>query len=520
MPITPTYPGVYIEEPPSGVHTITPVATSITAFIGSAPRGLANTPVTIQSMADYERKFGGLVLTSPMSYMVSQFFQNGGSQALIVRVTNQAASSAVNANGLPLEAKSPGVWGQKLRVHVDQDVKTGGPDPLFNVFLYDGNTNDTEEFRNLSINKDSERYVGLILEQDSELAHVPASATLSNVPTPHSPPPANTNWFDDANAGSAFTQFDTTGSDGNPITDNEVVGDPLQRSGLNALDKADLFNLLCIPPVDRNSSILDSTYAAALKYCSTRRALLLVDATRDWGQVDAAVNQIDTLRTTLGDETYTRNAAIFFPQFRMPDPLKDNKITEFAPSGAIAGIFARTDVARGVWKAPAGTQAGFSGIQGFTVGMNDNENGRLNPLGVNCLRTFQVYGNLIWGSRTLAGSDRIGSDWKYIPVRRFALFLEESLYRGTQWVVFEPNDEPLWAQVRLNIGVFMHDLFRQGAFQGRSPSDAYYVKCDSESTTQSDINRGIINIEVGFAPLKPAEFVIIKIRQIAGKLEV
>jgi phage tail sheath protein FI len=126
---------------------------------------------------------------------------------------------------------------------------------------------------------------------------------------------------------------------------------------------------------------------------------------------------------------------------------------------------------------------------------------------------------VVWGARTLAGSDQLGSEWKYLAVRRFTLFLEESLYRGTQWAVFEPNDEPLWAQLRLNIGAFMRDLFRQGALQGRTPADAYFVKVDSETTTQNDINRGIVNIEVGFAPLKPAEFVIIKIRQLAGKIE-
>ena len=140
-------------------------------------------------------------------------------------------------------------------------------------------------------------------------------------------------------------------------------------------------------------------------------------------------------------------------------------------------------------------------------------------MGVNCLRTFPVSGNVIWGSRTMEGADSLASEWKYVPVRRIALFIEESLYRGTQWVIFEPNDNPLWAQIRLNVGAFMHDLFRHGAFQGSTPRDAYFVKCDSETTTQSDINRGIVNLLVGFAPLKPAEFLIIKISQLAGNVQ-
>jgi phage tail sheath protein FI len=178
----------------------------------------------------------------------------------------------------------------------------------------------------------------------------------------------------------------------------------------------------------------------------------------------------------------------------------------------------RTDAARGVWKAPAGLEATVSGVSGLTVKLTDGENGQLNPIAVNCLRNFPNFGTVVWGSRTLDGADQLASEWKYVPVRRVALFIEESLYRGTQWVVFEPNDEPLWAQVRLNIGAFMHNLFRQGAFQGKTPNEAYFVKCDKETTTQNDINLGIVNIVVGFAPLKPAEFVIIKIQQIAGEI--
>jgi phage tail sheath protein FI len=172
-----------------------------------------------------------------------------------------------------------------------------------------------------------------------------------------------------------------------------------------------------------------------------------------------------------------------------------------------------------VWKAPAGIDANLSGIQGLQVPLSDEDNGRLNPLGINCLRTFPVVGNVVWGARTLRGADQLADEYKYVPVRRLALFIEESLFRGTQWVVFEPNDEPLWAQIRLNVGAFMQGLFVQGAFQGTTRNKAYFVKCDAETTTQNDINLGIVNIIVGFAPLKPAEFVIIKIQQMAGQVE-
>jgi phage tail sheath protein FI len=215
---------------------------------------------------------------------------------------------------------------------------------------------------------------------------------------------------------------------------------------------------------------------------------------------------------------HDKNGAAYFPRIKLADATNDYKLRSFAPCGVMAGLYARIDAARGVWKAPAGTEATLSGVQGMAYGLTDAENGVLNPLGLNCLRVFPVYGAISWGARTLLGADADASEWKYVPVRRFALFLEESLYRGTKWIVFEPNDEPLWSQIRLNIGSFMHDLFRQGAFQGSTPNDAYFVKCDSETTTQSDIDHGIVNILVGFAPLKPAEFVIIKIQQIAGEL--
>jgi phage tail sheath protein FI len=181
---------------------------------------------------------------------------------------------------------------------------------------------------------------------------------------------------------------------------------------------------------------------------------------------------------------------------------------------------ARTDATRGVWKAPAGIDASLTGVLGLSDALTDKENGVINKLGINALRTFPIFGNVVWGARTMRGADQAADEYKYVPVRRTALFLEESLYRGLKWVVFEPNDEPLWAQIRLNVGAFMQSLFRLGAFQGTTPNEAYFVKCDKETTTQDDRNKGIVNIVVGFAPLKPAEFVVVKLQQLAGQLDV
>ncbi len=337
-----------------------------------------------------------------------------------------------------------------------------------------------------------------------------------------SPDPGSPNEDPMSADSAASVPFNTDGDDGNPITDLEVSdATTLEagRKGIWMLEHADLFNLLCIPPLAPDVNVQPITWATAATYCQKRRAMVVVDPDTGWSTVATAESGVNSLRSTVGNDS-ARNAVVYFPRLRIPDPLNENRLGDFAPCGAIAGIMARTDAQRGVWKAPAGLDASFVGVPEFTYKLTDGENGRLNPLGLNCFRSFPINGNVVWGARTLVGADQLASEWKYLPVRRTALFIEETLFRGTQWVVFEPNDEPLWAQIRLNIGAFMQNLFRQGAFQGRSPREAYFVKCDRETTTQNDINLGIVNILVGFAPLKPAEFVVITIQQMAGQIEV
>jgi phage tail sheath protein FI len=524
MPVTPTYPGVYIEEIPTGVRTITGVATSITAFIGRARRGTINEPVTINSFSDYERRFGGLSLDSMMSYAVRDFYLNGGSQAIIVRVHNGATAAGIalptdtGTGALNLVAADVGSWGRAISVRVDHDTRDRADHTLFNLTLtLEGGA--TEPFLNVSVDASNPRYVVRVLEERSSLARVLAGSIIPltqpaetvELDSPPTSPPSSE---------PTFLPF-TGGVDGNPITDVQFIGPGMQaaKTGLFALEKADLFNLLCIPPYTATHHVDTGVVSVAAAYCETRRAMLLVDPPSAWTSKDTAKAQFtDPNQDFVG--TRSKNAALFFPRLKQPNPLRDNQIEEFAPCGGVAGIFSRTDAQRGVWKAPAGLEANLVGVPQLSVSLTDDENGELNPLGVNCLRSFPVSGRVVWGARTLQGADRLASEWKYVPVRRLALFIEESLYRGTQWVVFEPNDEPLWAQIRLNVGAFMQRLFRQGAFQGTTPRAAYLVKCDSETTTQNDIDLGIVNILVGFAPLKPAEFVIIKIQQLAGQLEV
>ena len=524
MPVTPTFPGVYIEEIPSGVRTITGVSTSITAFVGRARKGPVNEPRLIHSFAEYERLYRGLWEFSTMSYAVRQYFQNGGSDALIVRLVHPDAAKATwtlpGAGGaLTLEAADEGDWGDAGRVRVDHNTRPLLPgelaDSLFNLTVKDMATADVERFLNVSTTPDHPRFVTRVLEQESLLVRVQGVVPAQR-PTLHpDPAPPDTDPF--TTAGS-HTVSNADGEDGSDLDDGDYSGPGMEgdKEGIFALEKADLFNLLCIPPLTFLQDVdAATTLTDALVYCDKRRAMLLVDPPSAWANKEAAKTGIAAF--ALGGAR--KNAAIFFPRLRAPDPLKEGRLDTFVPCGAVAGIFARTDVQRGVFKAPAGQEATLAGVPDLSVPLTDPENGELNPLGVNCLRSFPIVGRVVWGSRTMDGADRLASEWKYVPVRRLALFIEESLYRGTQWVVFEPNDEPLWAQIRLNVGAFMQNLFRQGAFQGQTPQQAYLVKCDGDTTTQNDINLGIVNILVGFAPLKPAEFVIIKITQLAGQVQ-
>ena len=655
-----SYPGVYIQEKSSGVRTITGVATSVAAFIDWFPRGVANEVVQCLSFADFENEFGGVHTLSAASYAVKQFFQNGGNEALVIRVVNDGSggTSAADPSEIVVTdtaggagadmfrvlagrrlrgaaALNPGVWGDNIVVDVDYD--TTNSEALFNLTVSEVRVDNgrrttvrTETYRNLTMQDGAPNYVVDVVNEASRLVQLDRDsmpALAAPFPRPAATgtlgggvgvmPASTIDLTVDAGggarsfsvtyggtldypglrplleqalrnaAGSATTaaeraliagatvrligrgtaaspyrfhilagrggaEYDpdavftmggpdvgplglgggnvqqyalTGGDDGSSVAGpppdprvpgSLIVGNLAAKTGMYALEDADLFNILCIPcAADLGDTDMRAVYSEATTYCKDRRAFLLID-------IPDSVASLEGMQTWLAqnDSLRDKNAAVYFPRTFVPDPANGNRLRSIAPSGTMAGLYARTDATRGVWKAPAGTAATLENVQDLAYLLTDLQNGVLNPLGVDCLRTFPVYGPLCWGARTLDGADQLASEWKYIPIVRLALFIEESLYRGTKWVVFEPNDEPLWALIRLNVGVFMNGLFRQGAFQGSTPQEAYFVKCDGETTTQADRNLGIVNIEVGFAPLKPAEFVVITIQQIAGELQV
>lgn len=658
MPVTPTYPGVYVEEIPSDVRTITGVSTSVAAFVGYTARGPDNRAVRIFSFADFQRTFGGLASDSELSYAVQQFFDNGGSDAYVVRVPkNNAAAATVTLpdkigtgakQALTATARSKGAWANNVILDVDYTGIDSTDTKAYNLTITDLETGLVETFSNVTQDSAKANYVEAVINDDSsgsslvsvkvpnssagrpvesgtvgddltftngDLAGVDttkvynltlssdhASATINGLIIPFIGPgevepgsvlgvcqvleqkinhelqvkwPAASVRCVPSASGQGIRvlatfpgALDTTITFGAPAQDNadaalklstgdanmahywlgkgktifsqavpvpgndgtilpqsaDLIGNEANFTGMFALDKVDLFNLLCIPDATRaepgnpnkpDASNVDpnTVFGAAMTYCKKRRAFLLIDPPPDVNNLAKAVDWKSS-GLTVSD----RNGAAYFPRIRARDPRNHYKLRTFAPCGVIAGLYSRIDTTRGVWKAPAGVEATLTNVAGLAYDLSDMENGVLNQLGLNCLRQFPVYGRVAWGSRTLEGADQQASEWKYVPVRRLALYIEESLFRGTKWVVFEPNDEPLWAQIRLNVGAFMNNLYRQHAFQGKSPRDAYFVKCDGETTTQTDINLGIVNIVVGFAPLKPAEFVIIKLQQMAGQI--
>lgn len=656
MPITPSYPGVYIEELSSGTRTVVGVPSSIAAFVGYTPRGRDNRAVRVQSSADYERAFGGLDVRSEVGYAVQQFFLNGGSEAFVVRVPMSDAVTAEvrlqdgTAAGakvaLRVVADSRGAWANDVVVDIDHAVPPG--DPLaFNLTVTDLGTGTVERFGNVTLDPARTTFVETVVNDpdsgsrmvsvdvpdptagrpaqtgtvggDITLAalandksyslkvtsDVPAgavsglnvevvaagealpasiaglaalverklsaalSAALAGVRVRVVPSPSGKGLrvLADVDPGRLPGAVDATltftagtpenlaalkltgagvavnvsryrlgtgrgvqaqtgavaGVDGvNLPGSTQLLGSPAAFSGIHALRKVDLFTLLSIPDATRatpnDPHQLDpavdpnAIYAGALALCTERRAVLLVDPPPSAVSVDAALDWISSGLTAKG-----RNAAAYWPRVRVPDPLNGFQPRTVAPSGTIAGLCARVDAERGVWKAPAGTDARLANVAGLDYVLTDAETGVLNPLGLNCLRRLPVYGTVSWGARTLDGADVMASDWKYLPVRRLALTMEESVFRGTQWAVFEPNDEQLWGQLRLSLTSYLHGLFRQGAFAGQTPREAYLVKCDAQTTTPDDVDRGIVNVLIGFAPLKPAEFVFIRFQQLAGQ---
>ena len=539
MPIPLTNgPGVYIQELTNPVQPIVGVSTSVAAFYGQAPQGVVDYPFQVNSWGDYQNEFGNLDSEYPLSYAVFLFFLNGGTTALVVRYNDPGVSSvsAKLSDDITLWAGSPGAWGTALQAVVDTDNLINPPDPK----QPDQPTKAGQPVNqfNLTIKQWNQAKGRILLSQEVYLGaslvkgtpqYLPTLLVASQLVTPNPPEgmsaPAN-EWTKQPAAGPVWFQPPAPPAAGDGPDANKPaaaapkalasgvplpLGEQNLKTGIYALLKADIFNILCLP-VDPATPYTSPALEDAAAFCKQQRAMLIVDPPSAWPNVNL---DFPTVNNSPALESPSANAVVYYPNLVLTDGTGTN--FNAGPCGAVAGVWAATDSSRGVWKAPAGTAATITGITGFTAQVSDGDSGTLNPLAVNALRTMPAVGPVVWGARTTEGSDQNQNQWKYVPVRRLALYIEESLRRGTLWAVFEPNDEPLWSSLRLNVTTFMQGLFAQGAFEGTTPATAYVVQCDANNNPQSQIDLGIVNILVGFAPLYPAEFVIINIQQLAGQ---
>jgi phage tail sheath protein FI len=538
MPVTPTYPGIYIQELPSSARTITAAPTSITVFVGYTHPFKTKNPgqaVRIFNFTEYEREFGGFFASNSIDpnlpHAVNQFFLNGGSDAYVVGLQPHYYDSSTNPPtdkgeikqailqvdgpaGLTFTAREP-IDQIPMKITINNRQKTKANNDTADIVITYGSQSET--FRQVNLNKDdASNYIDNRINEDSSslILVAPTNKATKAYPTSfqkdiNQEPLGYPVSVFGANYGIGWTTF-------NP---QDFVPVFLQDS---SLDKVSIFNLLVLPGIADITTI----WPVALAFCERKYAFLILDpppqAVADLNSVPKGAKPEDFLMEKLIENIpKSKNGAIYFPYVRSINPLTGKRLN-LPPSGYVAGIYARTDLNRGVWKAPAGLETTILTTGVVEEGrMNDQRQGILNPIAVNCLRSFPGSGTVVYGARTLVGNDQNTAfqQWKYVPVRRMALFLEQTLLRNLGWVVFEPNDEPLWIAIRTSIENFMLSLFNQGAFQGSKPSQAFQVKCDASTTTQTDIDNGIVNIIVAFAPLKPAEFVIVKIAQLAGQVQ-
>jgi uncharacterized protein len=424
--------------------------------------------------------------------------------------TSQQIEEGLAGPTLKILSANPGVWGNALRVTIQGAVQNGSP--VFGLQVQEvkkvngvSKVVNSEKYQNLSLDELSPRYAPNAVNTTSQLIRLEYDGVKVMGSYPQG-----------IDASTTGTQYDGTnywlpmtgGTDGGLPSASQLT------AAMGALDyiAPAVFNILCLPITAKYSDgEASAALTQALQYSAQKRAFLIIDPPPTVRTVSDITNWSAAYRNA--DNV---SGAVYFPRLTIPDPLNEYRPREVGPSGTVAGVYARTDVARGVWKAPAGIEAVIQGAD-LVSKLTDTDSGNLNPLGINVLRSFPVYGNIVWGARTLAGADLLESDYKYVPIRRVTSYVEESLFQSLKWVVFEPNDEATWAQIRLQVGSFLAGLYAQGAFQGATPDKAYFVQCDSTTTTQTDIDNGIVNIIVGFAPLKPAEFVILQIEQIAGQ---
>ncbi|MFG2573430.1 phage tail sheath family protein [Streptomyces sp. NPDC048481] len=525
-------PGVYVEEVASGSRPIEGVGTSVAAFVGLAPTGPLNEPTLVTNWTQYVAAFGDFTDGYYLAHSVYGFFNNGGSAAYVVRVGGSPAGasgdakspSALTGSGagsasaaLPagepkqlgtftVTALAPGENGGPLSVEV-ADAEGEGPAERFRLIVKDGDK-PVETF-DVSAKKGNRSYVVTQVRERSKLIAVAEAAPAAQLARPENQTVA----LPAAPAAAPAVPVEESA----PVGPAQYLGDSSDRTGFGGLEAVDEVSMVAVPDLmaayQRGAIDLESVKAVQLgliAHCELMGdRVAIIDPPPG---LNARQIRVWRQETAGYDSKY---AALYYPWIKSFDPAA-GQARLIPPSGHVAGVWARNDSERGVHKAPANEVV--RGAVDLEIQITRGEQDLLNPIGVNCIRAFPGRGIRIWGARTLSSDPA----WRYLNVRRYFNYLEESILIGTQWVVFEPNDHALWARIRRNVSAFLVNEWRAGALFGARPEEAFYVKCDEESNPPESVDLGRVVCEIGIAPVKPAEFVIFRLAQFqsgSGELE-
>src|SRR5580704_12519556 len=528
MTVTTSYPGIYIQELPSLVHTITPAPTSIAVFVGYTNPFYANTQyqtaLQLFSFADYQANFGGF-FSCPwqpdyVGQAVFQFFQNGGPTCYVVALqalnyydSTGTALGQIGAANVSFQVSGGSITFTALQpVGVSAAAPATGTVGIPMAVAFSNPVNDAADIV-ISYATTVETYRKVQIANLVSTLQISGlvKATVSGPPTAYPGTGSYPLSYDSLAPGQIAPVLSST------VISSVDFGQIFEQ--FKSLDKVPIFNLLAIPGV--TDPLVTSE---AVAYCERKRAFYVVDTPSSelsgW-DVNSIVDDLDQSTALSPAPPASINAAVYYPWLQTADPITGKPML-MPPSGYVAGIYGQTDSAQGVWQSPAGLQTTLLGTTGVDAKgvMTDPQQGILNLNSINCLRQFPGIGApVVFGARTTAATNPSFQQWKYLAVRRMALFIEQTLYNNLGWAVFQGNSTPLWNALTQEVTAFMLSLFRQGAFAGDTPKTAFVVQCDGTTTTDQDVANGVVNILVGFAPLLPAEFVVVKIAQLAGQTQ-
>jgi uncharacterized protein len=504
-------PGVYVEEIPSQSKPIEGVGTSIAAFVGLTPGGPLNTPMRVSNWTQFARTFsdpadpdaGPFMPGAYLAHAMYGFFHNGGSLAWVVRVGSNGEAKEAQAV-LPSGAE-PGIdafkavalegAAQPIRIEVSEETPApdsgGGSDaaPTYRIVVTAGH--DTEEHTGLTLKK-GRNYVATKVNAVSTLIRIEEAAAT----TPEQKAPKTGTY-----------ELSVTADPGEPLSAQDVAGDEARRTGIGGLVAVDEVTMLCVPDLvnlvqNGDDSLLRDLQGKMIAHCENAGdRMAILDPPRDMLPQDI----LEWRMNTAGYDS--KFATLYYPWIEVVDPIRKRPML-IPPCGHMAGIWSRTDSTRGVHKAPANEV--ILGANGLGFQVTGPEQGELNRVGINCIRAFPGRGIRVWGARTLSSDP----EWRYINVRRLFNFISESIMLGTQWAVFEPNDERLWITLRISATNFLTRIWRSGALFGATPDQAFYVKCDAETNPPDLVEAGQVTCEIGIAPVKPAEFVVFRLTQL------